>query len=88
MRNEEHKVKGVFTIEYTSEEMSNAEGGLVKQKLSWELALLTNVKHQLDNKHRLVNSLRLAVPIQSQNLTEAIPTDVPLWTVNGMLQSQ
>ena len=49
-------MKGVLTIEYTSEEMSNA-GGRVKQKLSWEPALLTNVKLQLDNKHRLVNSL-------------------------------
>ena len=54
----------VLTIEYTSEEMSNAEGRQMKQKLSWEPALLTNVKHQLDNKHRLVNSLRLAEPIE------------------------
>ena len=60
----------------------------MKQKLSWEPALLTNVKHQLDNKHRLVNSLRLAVPNQSQNSTKPIPTDAPLWKVNTMLQSQ
>ena len=60
----------------------------MKQKLSWEPALLTNVKHQLYNKHRLVNSLRLAVPIQSHNSTKEIPTDVPQWKVNRMLQSQ